>query len=274
MSMNAAASPIVPVWRWLRNPAFWVPAADLFAVLAALALPWSTSLVGIFTACWLGAVALTIDYGAYLKFAMRPICALPSVFFGLTVIGTLWSDASWAERVHAIFPALKLLFIPALLFHFQRSSRGDVGARRLPCLLHALDCDVVDCGVQPGLALKPWCKYGVPVKNYIDQSRSSRFALSCWPIPSSCCCGTEKWPAGVGCCRAGFVSQYDFHSCAAHRAGHDADHAGRVRALHLRWRTNSPYLAARLRWRRWPGQVHRSLQWTTETFSGTIICTS
>ena len=46
--MTAAASPVLPVmqfWRWVRNPAFWMTVADIFAVLTAFALPWSTSLV-------------------------------------------------------------------------------------------------------------------------------------------------------------------------------------------------------------------------------------
>ena len=93
-------------------------------MLTALSLPWSTSLVSIFTACWLGAVAPTFDYRAYGQFLKRPMAFLPLAFFGLVAIGTLWSEAPWGERVYAVGPALKFLFIPALFFHFQRSSRG------------------------------------------------------------------------------------------------------------------------------------------------------
>ena len=35
----------LPVWR---DPAAWSKTADIFAILIALSLPWSTSLVGIF----------------------------------------------------------------------------------------------------------------------------------------------------------------------------------------------------------------------------------
>jgi len=127
MSAGAAASPTAPVlqlWRWVRNPAFWLPAADVFAVLTALVLPWSTSLVAIFALCWLGSTALFVDYGVYGRSLKQPICALPFAMFALAVVGTLWSDASWGERLYAISPAVKLLFLPGLFYHFERSSRG------------------------------------------------------------------------------------------------------------------------------------------------------
>ena len=47
--MSATASSLadvakaLPVWR---DPAAWMKMADIFAVLLALSLPWSTSLVG------------------------------------------------------------------------------------------------------------------------------------------------------------------------------------------------------------------------------------
>ena len=42
---RSLASPALPAWR---DPAAWAKTADIVAVLIALALPWSTSLVGIF----------------------------------------------------------------------------------------------------------------------------------------------------------------------------------------------------------------------------------
>ena len=75
----AAPSSLLPEWwRRLRNPAFWMPVADAFAVLTALSLPWSTSLVGIFSACWLGSAALIVDVPAYFRSLKQPACALPS----------------------------------------------------------------------------------------------------------------------------------------------------------------------------------------------------
>lgn len=169
--MSATASPLAVWGQRLRNQSLWMSASDLFAVLTALALPWSTSLVAIFSACWLGAVALTFDYRAYLQFLKYPACFLPSVFFGLVALGTLWSDASWHARIYAVGPALKLLFIPALFFHFQRSSRGlwVFAAFFASCALLMVMSWVV--AFNPALALKSGAEYGVPVKNYIDQSQ-------------------------------------------------------------------------------------------------------
>ena len=45
MNGTAAAAPASSLsewWRWMRNPAFWMPVADAAAVLTAAALPWST----------------------------------------------------------------------------------------------------------------------------------------------------------------------------------------------------------------------------------------
>src|SRR5262249_51095533 len=79
----APASSLSEWWRWLRNPAFWMPVADVFAVLTAAALPWSTSLVSIFILIWLGASALIVDYPAWYRSLKQPICALPLALFAL-----------------------------------------------------------------------------------------------------------------------------------------------------------------------------------------------
>lgn len=170
------ASPLAEWWRWLRRPAFWMPVADTFAVLTAASLPWSTSLVGIFTACWLGAVALIIDYPVYLRSLKRPAFALPLALFALAVAGTLWSEASWNARLYAVGPAIKLLFVPALFHYFERSSRGMwvFVAFLVSCtLLMAVSWLVL---FEPSLSLQnvnP--QRGVFVKNYIDQGQE--FAL-------------------------------------------------------------------------------------------------
>jgi len=177
VNASVAASPTMPVLRWLLNPAFWVPAADVFAVLTALALPWSTTLVSIFAACWLGAAALTFDYRAYGQFLKRPMCFLPFAMFGLAAIGTLWSDAPWHDRIYAVGPVVKFLLVPALFFHFRRSSRGTwvVVAFFVSCVLLMLTSWIT--AFDPAFTLKPAAGRvcGVFVKNYIDQSQE--FAL-------------------------------------------------------------------------------------------------
>jgi O-antigen ligase len=175
VSVGAIVSPANTGLRLWRDPAAWATAADIFAVLTALALPWSTSLVAIFVLCWLGTVAWILDYRVYFESLKRPICFLPIALFVLAAAGTLWSDASWAARLYAVGPTAKLLVLPGLLYHFERSARGIwiFTAFLVSCtLLMAMSWIVA---FDPGLALKSEAEYGVPVKNYIDQSQS--FAL-------------------------------------------------------------------------------------------------
>jgi O-antigen ligase len=164
----------LPARRW-RNPAAWATAADIFFILIAVSLPWSTTLVGIFGAASIVTMAPFLDLKAFLQSLTRPICAMPIALFALAVVGMLWSDAPWATRLYAIGPASKLLMLPLLFHHFERSARGVqvfVAFLASCMLLLAMSWIVV---FDPGLALKPEAAYGVPVKNYIDQSQE--FAL-------------------------------------------------------------------------------------------------
>jgi hypothetical protein len=173
----AAATPPanapLPVWR---DPAFKARNVDIVAVLIALSLPWSTSLVGIFCLVWLWAVAATLDFRLFLRSLKRPVSALPIGLFVLALVGTLWSEASWSARFYALGPVSKFLVLPFLLYHFERSARG----------MWVFVAFLVSCAVlllvswlvlmYPGLTLKPGdVDRGIFVKNYIDQSQE--FAL-------------------------------------------------------------------------------------------------
>jgi O-antigen ligase len=173
---TAISSPslTLPVWR---DPAAWAKTADICAVLVALSLPWSTSLVGIFATAWLVTVAPTLDVKAFMGSLKRPICALPIALFALAVIGTLWSDAAWGVRLYAISPTAKLLVLPLLFYHYERSARGMwvFVAFLISCtLLMAMSWVVA---FHPDITLKPGldASRGIFVKNYIDQSQE--FAL-------------------------------------------------------------------------------------------------
>src|ERR1035437_4259060 len=96
-TLNHTAHVTLPNWR---DPAAWAKTADIFAVLIAFALPWSTSLVGIFVVAWLVTVAPTLSIRLLILSLKRPVCALPIAFFALAVVGTLWSDASWGDRIY------------------------------------------------------------------------------------------------------------------------------------------------------------------------------
>lgn len=148
---------------------------DVFAILLALSLPWSTSLVAIFAAAMLVSMAPFLDVRAFLQSLKRPICALPIAMFVLAAVGTLWSDALWGARLYAVGPFAKLLVLPVLLYHFERSARGMwvLTAFLISCVLLMAMSWIV--AFNPGLSLKPNAERGIFVKNHIAQSQE--FAL-------------------------------------------------------------------------------------------------
>jgi O-antigen ligase len=198
MSPSTAAPPMSPLRRYWRDRALWMTIADTFAILVALALPWSTSLVAILVPCWLGAVAWVMDWRAYGRLLKRPICYLPLALVGLALVGTLWSDAAWGARLYAIGPTLKLLALPGLFYHFQRSSRGMwvFIAFLVSCSLLMVMSWIV--AYDPSLSLKPsqGDARGVFVKNYIDQSQEFALCAVALIYPFMRFIRAEKfWPA-------------------------------------------------------------------------------
>jgi O-antigen ligase len=158
-----------------HDPAARILNVDLLAVLIALLLPWSTTGVAIAAGLFVAALIPTIEMRALLRSLRRPVCALPIAFFALALVGTLWSDASWGARLYAVSPTAKLLMLPLLLYHFERSTRGVwifVAFLASCALLMAVSWVVA---FEPNLTLKPTLERGIFVKNYIDQSQE--FAL-------------------------------------------------------------------------------------------------
>jgi O-antigen ligase len=152
---------------------FWANAVDTLAILLALSLPWSTSLTAIFAFAMLLAMGPFLDVGAFLQLLRRPIAFVPVAFFLLALVGTLWSDAPWGMRLYAVFPTAKLLVLPALFYHFERSERGlwVFISFLFSCALLALTSWIVI--VDPAFTLKSklFATRGIFVKNYIDQSQ-------------------------------------------------------------------------------------------------------
>ena len=181
--------------RLWRDPATWMALADFFAMLTALALPWSTSLVAIFVLCWLGAVAWIMDYRVYLQSLKRPICFTPFAFFALAVVGTLWSDAAWGERLHAIGPSAKLLVLPGLFYHFERSSRGTwvYIAFLASCTLLMVMSWIVSFDPSLTLKAKGTEVCGIFVKNYIDQGQEFTLCAIALVYPIVLFLRERKW---------------------------------------------------------------------------------
>lgn len=161
------------LWRRLRSPAAWGETVDLFAILTVVALPWSTSLTAIFNVAFLLCMVPFLDVRAFLQSLTRPICAAPIAMVLLALAGTLWSDADWGARLYALSPTAKLLVLPVLLYHFERSRRGHwvFVAFLVSCALLSVMSWLV--AFYPGLSLKPYdpLERGIFVKNYIDQSQ-------------------------------------------------------------------------------------------------------
>lgn len=170
MTALAASSTLA---RLCRDRIFWANAVDILAILLALSLPWSTSLTGIFAFAMLLAMGPFLDVEAFRQSLKRPIAFVPVAFFLLALVGTLWSDAPWGVRLYAVFPTAKLLVLPVLFYHFERSERGlwVLISFLVSCTALAVMSWIV--AFVPALTLKDKsvASHGVFVKNYIDQSQ-------------------------------------------------------------------------------------------------------
>jgi O-antigen ligase len=174
---SSVASTLAVVFSVRRDPAARILNADLLAALLAAALPWSTSGAAIVGLIWLVVLIPTLDLRAFARSLRRPICMLPIALFALAVVGTLWSDAEWGARLYAIGPTVKLLMLPLLFYHFERSTRGIWSLMAFLASCTALMAVSWIVAFDPGLTLKPQgdAARGIFVKNYIDQSQE--FAL-------------------------------------------------------------------------------------------------
>lgn len=186
--------------RRLRSPAAWSEAVDLFAILTVASLPWSTSLVAIFNAAFLVCMVPFLDIRAFLQSLKRPIAAAPIALVLLAVAGTLWSDAAWGARLYALSPTVKLLVLPVLLYHFERSPRGHwiFIAFLVSCALLSVMSWLV--AFYPGLSLKPYdpLERGIFVKNYIDQSQEFALCAVALAYPAMMLLRAKRyWLAGL-----------------------------------------------------------------------------
>jgi len=104
--------------------AFFALLADWLAVGVAVALPWSTSVTGIFIAIWLVAVLATTDPTALKRELMTAAGGLPVLLCCLGAVGMWWADVDWTARLGGLGGLVRLLMIPLLLAQFRRSEHG------------------------------------------------------------------------------------------------------------------------------------------------------
>jgi hypothetical protein len=243
VSLSAAAAPMSRVRRYWRDRALWTTIADIFAILAALTLPWSTTLVAIFILCWLGAAAWVLDWRAYGRLLKLPICYLPFALVGLAIVGTLWSDTEWSARLHAVSPTLKLLVLPGLFYHFERSSRGMwvFVAFLVSCVLLMVMSWIV--AYDPSLSLKHPDEpggHGIFVKNYIDQSQEFALCAMALAYPIIRLLRTNRiWQALVlGAISFGFIVNMAFVIVSRTALVTIPIMLAVFALLHLKWRTS------------------------------------
>ena len=200
-------SGLIASWPQSR---FWLLCVDIYPALAAASLPWSTTAVSVFMLLWLIVLLPTIRWPAFYKALRAPASYLPLAFFALAFAGLFWTVDGWPVGFQGLLPVAKLLAIPLLLYHYERSERGH----------WVLFAFVAACVLLMGLS---WVTYfadwkpspvgiaGVPVRNYIDQSHEfalclfvmapliachsrptvvargpSPLRLSCWASTSTC----------------------------------------------------------------------------------------
>lgn len=161
----------------LRDSAKQRLTADILAMLLAASLPWSTSAVAIFAVLLLIAIVPLIDWPPFILSLKRPAAALPLGFFAIAVLGILWSHSPWSARLHGINPVAKLLIIPFLFYHFERSKRTCwvLQAFLISCTLLMILSWVTF--FLPKFNLSAAHNPGIPVKNYIDQCQEFTFCL-------------------------------------------------------------------------------------------------
>ena len=242
MSAVARESLGALVSRLWRDPAAWITTSDVFIILVALSLPWSTSLVSIFVVAALVTMAPSFDAQAFLQSLKRPVSIAPVALFVLALVGTLWSDAPWGARLYAVGPAAKLLMLPVLFYHFERSTRG----------MHVLTAFLASCillmaiswlvAFEPGLTLKSKevASRGIFVKNYIDQSQEFALCAVALAYPIFTLLRASKiWPALLlGAIALSFIVNMAFVIVSRTALVTMPIMIAVFGLLHLRWRTN------------------------------------
>ncbi|MGB6252792.1 MAG: O-antigen ligase family protein, partial [Bradyrhizobium sp.] len=247
--MTATAQPIgaLLLKRW-RDPAAWMTTADIFVVLLALSLPWSTSLVGIFAVVTVLVMLPTVDAAAFIASLKRPISAVPIALFALALVGTLWSDARWGMRFYAVAPTAKFLLLPLLFYHFERSQRGlwVFTAFLASCVVLLAMSWLVD--FYPNLTLKAEAvaSPGVFVKNYIDQSQEFALCAVALAFPIASLLRAKKIALALllGVVALGFLANMAFVIVSRTALVTIPIMLAVFAVLHLRWRTTLMILCA------------------------------
>jgi O-antigen ligase len=198
---------LIGTWPQSR---FWRLCADLYPALAAASLPWSTTAVSVFMVLWLIVVLPTIHWASFFESLRAPASYLPLAFVALAVAGLGWTEEGWPAGIQGLLPVAKLLAVPLLIYHYQRSERGQ----------WVLFAFLAACILLMGLS---WVTYfadwkqpggiaGVPVRNYIDQSHEFALCLFVMAplILSLATNGNRAWTFAFAAVMVGFYLDMRF----------------------------------------------------------------
>ncbi len=159
-----------PIGPWVHG-ARLARLADGLAVAVAVSLPWSTSATSILIVLWLLTVIPTLELAAVRREILTPAGGLPVLLWLLGMLGMLWADATWAERLGGASSFHRLLAIPLLLSQFRRSHNGGrVLAGFLSSAVALLLASALHAAAWGRVSWIPGYLPGVPVKDYLSQS--------------------------------------------------------------------------------------------------------
>ncbi len=232
----------------LRDPARRMLTVDVVAVLLALALPWSTSLVGIFGVVMVLAMLPGFDMGRFARVLKQPIAAAPVALFLLALVGTLWSDAAWGARLYAVGPTAKLLVLPFLFQHFSRSERGlwVFIAFLASCAGMVVMSWIVAFFPDLTLKARDVASHGIFVKNYIDQSQEFALCAVALAYPIALLARAKRMALAclLGLLALAFLSNMAFVIVSRTALVTIPMMLAVFGVLHLRWRTTLLILCA------------------------------
>lgn len=196
--------------------------ADWAAVAVAMALPWSTSAVGIAIAVWLVVLLPTLDAGSVKRELVTAVGGLPVVMCCLGVIGMLWADVSWHDRFAGLDSFFRLLAIPLLLAQFRRSENGIWVVRGF--FISSIALLIASYAIAFALGDKWRGVYGVPVHDTIFQG--SVFLICGFGALGYAALargkGAGSWPIAIFATGALFLINFAFVVTESHRSFHRA----------------------------------------------------
>jgi O-antigen ligase len=170
-------------------------------MLLAAVLPWSTTGFAILIGPILVIICASVDLPTFLRSVRRAPSVIPIMFFIVAALGLTWSEADFSAGIHALSPVAKFLILPLLLYYFEMSERGPwvLAAFLFSCFLLMINSWVII--FEPGLAFKTGrcCgeDYGVPVRNYIDQSQEFGICILALCSTAWFCIHRKMWGLGA-----------------------------------------------------------------------------